>query len=189
MFYDNITAKIRNIAARLGSSEVATGLLLAVVVGAVAGLGAVAFRWLISSFTTLFFSQGATLLSFMGHYYVIVVPAIGALFFGPLIFFFAREAKGHGVPEVMEAVALKGGRIRPRVSVVKALASSICIGSGGSVGREGPIVQIGSSFESAIGQWLKLPDDTVRVMVPAAPPAVSRRHSMPPSPGSFLPSK
>jgi CIC family chloride channel protein len=165
MFYDSITARVRSIAARIGSSEVATGLLLAVVVGAVAGLGAVAFRWLISSFTTLFFDKGGTLLSFMGHYYVIVVPVIGALLFGPLIYFFAREAKGHGVPEVMEAVALKGGRIRPRVSVVKALASSICIGSGGSVGREGPIVQIGSSFGSAIGQWLKLPDDTVRVLV------------------------
>jgi CIC family chloride channel protein len=165
MFYDNISSKIRRIFAKLGSSELITGLLLAVIVGAVAGLGAVAFRWLISSFTTLFFDEGGDVLSFMGRYHVIIVPVIGALLFGPLIYFFAREAKGHGVPEVMEAVALKGGRIRPRVSVVKALASSICIGSGGSVGREGPIVQIGSSFGSAIGQWLKLPDDTVRVLV------------------------
>ncbi|MFC1910931.1 chloride channel protein, partial [Chloroflexota bacterium] len=91
--------------------------------------------------------------------------AIGGLLVGALIYFLAREAKGHGVPEVIEAVALKGGRIRPRVSVVKALASSICIGSGGSVGREGPIVQIGSSFGSAVGQWLKLPDETVKVLV------------------------
>jgi len=96
---------------------------------------------------------------------VILIPAAGGLLVGPLIYFFAREAKGHGVPEVMEAVTLKGGQIRPRVSVVKALASSLCIGSGGSAGREGPIVQIGSSFGSAIGQWFKLPSETVKVLV------------------------
>lgn len=96
-----------------------------------------------------------------GPYYIILIPAVGGLFFGPLIYFFAREAKGHGVPEVMEAVAIRGGRIRPRVAVVKSLASALCIGSGGSVGREGPIVQIGS----AIGQWLRLPDETVKTLV------------------------
>jgi len=142
-----------------------TGLILAIVVGLVAGLGAVAFRWLITSFKLLFFDGGSQLLSFLGDYYVILIPVAGGLLVGPLIYFFAREAKGHGVPEVMEAVALRGGRIRPRVSVVKALASALCIGSGGSVGREGPIVQIGSSFGSAIGQWLKLPDETVKVLV------------------------
>jgi CIC family chloride channel protein len=149
----------------LRSSEMITGLILAVIVGVVAGLGAVAFRWLIKNFHSLFFNGGGQLLSYLGEYYVIIIPAIGGLLVGVLIYFLAREAKGHGVPEVMEAVALKGGRIRPRVSVVKALASSICIGSGGSVGREGPIVQIGSSFGSAIGQWLKIPDETVKVLV------------------------
>jgi CIC family chloride channel protein len=150
---------------RLRSSETVAGLILAVAVGVVSGLGAVAFRWLISNFQSLFFDGGSRALSFLGHYYVIVIPALGGLLVGPLVYFLAREAKGHGVPEVMEAVALRGGRIRPRVSVVKALASSICIGSGGSAGREGPIVQIGSSFGSAIGQWLKLPDEMVRVLV------------------------
>ena len=66
---------------------------------------------------------------------------------------FAREARGHGVPEVMIAVAENGGRIRPQVSVVKALASALCIATGGSVGREGPIVQIGSALGSTIGRW------------------------------------
>lgn len=149
----------------LRSSEMVAGLVLAVVVGLVSGLGAVVFRWLISSFQSVFFDRGGQLLAFLGDYYVIVIPAIGGLLVGPLIYFLAREARGHGVPEVMEAVALKGGRIRPRVSVVKALASSICIGSGGSVGREGPIVQIGSSFGSTVGQWLKLPPERVRVLV------------------------
>ena len=63
---------------------------------------------------------------------LLVVPAVGGLVVGPLVYFFAREAEGHGVPEVMEAVALHGGRIRPRVALVKALASGVCIGTGGS---------------------------------------------------------
>ena len=150
---------------RFGSSDVLVGLLLAVGVGVIAGLGAVAFRWLIMAFQDLFFNTGGQVLSFLGRYYIILIPAIGGLLFGPLIYFFAREAKGHGVPEVMEAVALRGGRIRARVAIVKALASSLCIGSGGSVGREGPIVQIGASAGSTIGQWLKLPDETVKTLV------------------------
>ncbi len=150
---------------RIRTNEVVTGLTLAIVVGVVAGLGAVGFRWLISEVQTLFFSNGADYLGFMGPYYIILLPAVGGLIVGLLIRYGAREAKGHGVPEVMESVALKGGRIRPRVSVVKALASSVCIGSGGSVGREGPIVQIGSSFGSTVGQWLGLSDDWVRVLV------------------------
>lgn len=149
----------------LRSPGMVAGLVLAVAVGLVSGSGAVVFRWLIGSFQSLFFDGGRELLTFLGQYYVMLIPLAGALLVGPLIYFFAREAKGHGVPEVMEAVAVRGGRIRPRVAVVKALASSLCIGSGGSVGREGPIVQIGSAAGSAIGQWLRLPDETVRTLV------------------------
>ena len=65
----------------------------------------------------------------------------------------------------MEAVAMRGGRIRPRVTLVKALASSICIGSGGSVGREGPIVQIGSAAGSTVAQLLGFSSKLTRVMV------------------------
>jgi CIC family chloride channel protein len=84
---------------------------------------------------------------------------------GPLVYFFAREAKGHGVPEVMEAVALKGGVIRKRVVFVKTLASAISISTGGSVGREGPIVQIGSAIGSTLGQLLKVSQDRMRTLV------------------------
>jgi CIC family chloride channel protein len=148
MSKDTIISRIRDVFGRFSSSELIGGLILSIIVGAVAGLGAVAFRWLITNFTTVFFDDIGGTLSFMGRYNVLLIPVAGALLFGPLIYYFAREAKGHGVPEVMEAVALKGGRIRPRVSVVKALASSLCIGSGGSAGRVGPSVQIGSSFGS-----------------------------------------
>ncbi len=128
-------------------------------------MGAIVFRWLIDSFTRLFFDGGRVTLGFLGDYYVVLVPALGGLLVGPLVYFFAREAKGHGVPEVMEAVALRGGRIRPIVGAIKALASSICIGSGGSVGREGPIVQIGSAWGSTVGQWFHLSDERIRNLV------------------------
>jgi len=161
----NLKAKLTKILDRIRSNEIVFGLSLSILVGAIAGLGAVVFRWLISSFESLFFGGGANYLGFLGQYYIILLPAVGGLIVGLLVHFGAREAKGHGVPEVMEAVAVGGGRIRPRVAVVKSLASSICIGSGGSVGREGPIVQIGSSFGSAIGQWLGLPAGWLRTLV------------------------
>ena len=85
--------------------------------------------------------------------------------YGPLIQRYAREARGHGVPEVMLAVAENGGKIRPPVTGVKALASAICIGSGGSVGREGPIVQIGSALASTLGQVVRMSESRLRILV------------------------
>jgi CIC family chloride channel protein len=157
--------KLLSLLDRIRTNEVVTGLTLSIIVGVIAGLGAVGFRWLVGSVQTLFFSNGAEYLGFMGPYYIIILPAVGGLIVGLITRYGAREAKGHGVPEVMEAAVLKGGRIRPRVSLVKALASSVCIGSGGSVGREGPIVQIGSSMGSTLGQWLGLSDEWVRTLL------------------------
>jgi chloride channel protein, CIC family len=148
--------------------------LLALLVGAGAGLGAVAFRYLIYFFTWLAtghsqFGQagyvGSSHLPWLGLGFFVVIPAIGGLLYGPLIYNWAREARGHGVPEVMIAVADNGGRIRWQVSVVKALASAITIGAGGSVGREGPIVQIGSALASSLGQWVRMPENRLRIMV------------------------
>lgn len=76
---------------------------------------------------------------------------------GPLITFFAPEAKGHGIPEILKAIALRGGKIKPGMVLFKAVASIISIGSGFSVGREGPIAQVGAAFGSAFGQFLKVP--------------------------------
>ena len=98
-----------------------------------------------------------------------VIPVVGGLIYGPLIYRFAREARGHGVPEVMIAVADEGGRIRPQVSAIKAVASAVCIGVGGSVGWEGPIVQIGSALASGLGQWVKMPQDRLRILVACGP--------------------
>jgi CIC family chloride channel protein len=148
--------------------------LLALLVGVGAGLGAVVFRYLVFFFTWLAtghdeFGQagyvGSAHLPWLGLGFFVVIPAIGGLLYGPLIYRWAREARGHGVPEVMVAVAGNGGRIRWQVAVVKSLASALCIGSGGSVGREGPIVQIGSALASSVGQWVKMPENRLRIMV------------------------
>ncbi|MFN2166373.1 MAG: chloride channel protein, partial [Anaerolineae bacterium] len=144
-----------------------TALLVgtALVVGLGTGVGAVAFIWLLRFLQGLFTDLGDWLQATVGVVGLVAVPVLGALIAGPLITFFAKEAKGHGVPEVMQAIALRGGRIRPVVVVVKALASAACIGSGGSAGREGPIVQIGSALGSTLGQWFHLSDDRIRNLV------------------------
>jgi len=115
---------------RLQPSETAVLLVTAVTVGAGTGLGAVFFIQLIAFIQSLFFQSGAILLGFMGRGLFILAPLIGGLLAGPIIHYFAQEAKGHGVPEVMQAIALRGGRIRPRVVVAKVVASALCIGSG-----------------------------------------------------------
>lgn len=92
-----------------------------------------------------------------GTWFVIGVPVVSALLYGPLVQRFAPSARGHGIPEVMLALARKGGRIPGRVAVVKLLASALTIGGGGSAGREGPIVQVGASLASAIASALALP--------------------------------
>jgi CIC family chloride channel protein len=142
-------------------------------VGVVGGYGAIGFRQLIAGVAqggwgSLTGTQGQELLAMAqaAPWWVrILVPATGGLIVGIICHFFAREAKGHGVPEVMEAVALKDGRMRPRVVLAKALASAFSIGSGGSVGREGPIVQIGSAMGSVLGRLMKLSGAHLRTLV------------------------
>jgi CIC family chloride channel protein len=149
--------------------------LLALVVGVVTGIGAVVFRALIGFIHNLFF-----LGSFSAHYdanhftatghwgpLVILVPVIGGLGVTFLVSNFAPEAKGHGVPEVMDAIYYKGGTIRPVVAVVKSLASALSIGSGAAVGREGPIIQIGSALGSTLGQLIRMPASNRIILVAA----------------------
>lgn len=141
-------------------------IILAALVGAGTGFAAIGFKKLIGICQMIFFGGGEQIFSgFMGRYYIILIPALGGMLVGPLVYFLAREAKGHGVPEVMAAVAEKDGVLRPRLVIVKALASAITIGSGGSAGREGPIVQISSAIGSTIGQLLKMKPDTMRTLV------------------------
>lgn len=155
--------------------ESSTGLVaLALAVGAGAGAGAIVFRWLIVSFTRVFSGHEDYSIAGrvahpwfpqLGPWFLLLSPMVAGLVYGLLVHRFAPEARGHGVPEVMYAVAERGGRIPPQVSGVKALASALCIGSGGSVGREGPIVQIGSALGSTLGRAARLPESRLRIMV------------------------
>jgi len=137
----------------------------ACVVGAMTGFAAVFFIRLIVVIQQASYSMAAAALPRAGTLVYVLVPVGGALVVGPLICYFAREAKGHGVPEVMQAIILHGGRIRPRVAVAKIAASALCIGTGGSAGREGPIVQVGSALGSTIGQWAGFSDERIKNLV------------------------
>ncbi|TDU83269.1 CIC family chloride channel protein [Kribbella voronezhensis] len=149
-------------------------LALALLVGAGSAGFAVLFRWLIATFSQLATGHadyaatpGAShpWLPGLGKWFVVGVPVVAGLLYGPLLHFFAREARGHGVPEVMYAVRHRGARIAPQVAGVKALASALCIGGGGSVGREGPIVQIGSALGSTAGRLARVAEPRLRVLV------------------------
>src|ERR1700685_3532486 len=139
--------------------------LLALALGIVTGLGAVLFRDLIGLIHNLLFTAHAVVRYDANLFtpaspwgpLVILVPVVGGLVVTFLVSNFAPEAKGHGVPEVMDAIYYRGGVIRPVVAVVKSLASALAIGTGSSVGREGPIIQIGSALGSTLGQIVRMP--------------------------------
>ncbi|MEA4910122.1 MAG: chloride channel protein [Anaerolineaceae bacterium] len=156
----NTTAAI----SRFWSSETAVMVTFAILVGVGTGLGTIAFVRMIGFMTHLFFGGGLFGVAPYGLF-IVLLPVIGGLIVGPLIYYIAPEAKGHGVPEVLTAIATHGGRIRPIVVLVKALGSAITIGSGGSVGREGPIVQIGAALGSTIGQVFKMNERRIITLV------------------------
>ena len=163
-----ITKGLAGLIRRIDINDHLSISIIAVVIGVFGGYGAVLFRLAIQFFQALFYGDSQEFLKIAGAIpwsYKIVMPMVGGAIVGPVIYFFAREAKGHGVPEVMEAVALRSGLIRARVSAAKILASAVSIGCGGSVGREGPIVQIGSSVGSTVGQLLRVSRDRMRTLV------------------------
>jgi chloride channel protein, CIC family len=158
----------QRIRSRIKASDYTFMMLAAAAIGVLGGLGAALFRYLISLVQRVGFGESGCSLAYfesLEWWHLLAVPAAGGLIVGPIVYYFAREARGHGVPEVMEAVALKQGVIRKRIVVAKTLASAITIGSGGSVGREGPIVQIGSAIGSTLGQILKVSRSKLRTMV------------------------
>lgn len=139
-------------------------IALAFVIGIVAALGAVFFRMLISFVHNLMFYGQFNLFYDANQFdpisplgpLVILVPVVGGLIVVWMVQTFAPEAKGHGVPEVMYAIYHNKGNVRGIVAIVKSFASAISIGSGASVGREGPIIQIGASFGSTLARRLRL---------------------------------
>ena len=161
---------IRDVLVKIGNRLVRPGmtrrlLALSILVGLITGLASVAFNWLIRSVWVLSYGADDSRLEWPWRLSVLVVPAIGGLLVGPMVTYLAPEAKGHGVPEVMLAIARRAGRIRPIVAVVKSIASSICIGTGGAAGKEGPIVQIGSAFGSLVGQLFRTSGGMTKMLV------------------------
>lgn len=166
--YKKIITVFNESIAQFRSTEHIFMVIIAVIIGLLGGFGAVGIQFLIKFFSQIFWGTGELDLEFLMNvpiYMKILVPTVGGLLVGLIVYLFAPEAKGHGVPEVMEAMALRDGRIRPRVAVAKLIASSLCIASGGSVGREGPVIQIGSSIGSTVGQFLKVNAQRTKVFV------------------------
>ena len=137
---------------------------LALVIGVMTGVGAVALRALIGLFHNALYNgtfsiwYNANVTEGPSRFgdFVALSPILGGLVVVYLVERFAPEAKGHGVPEVMDAVFYKRGNIRGEVAIIKSLASALSIGSGAAVGREGPIIQIGAALGSAFSQAIRL---------------------------------
>ena len=155
-------------------------LFLCGLVGVVAGLGAIAFMWMME------FVRHNALGVIMGYHPVgpggeaplfpeattelrrwlfLIVPAVGGLFSGAIVYAFAPEAEGHGTDAAIEAYHFKRGEVRARVPFIKAVSSAITIGTGGSGGREGPIAQIGAGFGSFLAKILKLSSYERRILM------------------------
>jgi CIC family chloride channel protein len=142
-------------------------LIMAVIIGVIGGYASVAIHWMIHFFQKLLWGGefNLSLLNSIEWYYKLIIPIIGGIVVGLVIRYVAKEAKGHGVPEVMEAITLRNGVIRARVAFAKLFSSAFYIASGGSVGREGPVIQIGSAVGSAVGQFLKVNPKRMKTFV------------------------
>lgn len=146
--------RLRRAIDRVGLRDEYFLVLLSILIGIATGASADLFFRLIESVRHLAYGEHGL---YAGRgWMLIVLPTVGALIVGHITYYLAREAKGHGVPEVMDALYRRGGEIRPRVAATKAVASALTIGSGGSAGTEGPIIQIGAAIGSSIGQFFNL---------------------------------
>jgi len=153
---------------RFAPDETTIMVVVAALVGLVGGFGAIFFRMLVNSIQGLVLGHGedtVALLAELHWWHKLLLPVAGGLIVGPLVYFLAREARGHGVPEVLGAMVFRKGVIRPIVAAVKTVASAVTIAFGGSVGREGPIVQIGAGMGSTLGQWLRFSPQRLRTLI------------------------
>lgn len=148
--------------------------LLALGVGVITGIVCVLFRYLIAGWTWVTTGYGVydvhtgspnAHFPQIGYWFIILVPIVSGLIYGPMIQKWAPSARGHGIPEVMLAVRRKGGQIPGAVAVVKLLASALTLGGGGSAGREGPVVQIGAALGSWWARIIRLDSNRVKMLV------------------------
>jgi CIC family chloride channel protein len=154
--------------ARFRATDHGFVLFMAVMIGLLGGGAAIIIQEMILFFKESFYGDGNYTIEYLQSlplYVRIGAPVLGSLIVGLIIHFFSSEAKGHGVPEVMQAIAIRDGIIRPRVALSKLFASSVYIGAGGSVGREGPVIQIGAALGSSLGQLFRVNPDRLKLFV------------------------
>lgn len=163
----NLTQRIFNriFYHRVSTSRLTIPIIIAGLVGCLTALIIVSFIRGIDFSEKLFLGKGQEFLGSFGPYGIIFIPAFGGLLVGLLITYVSKEVRGSGVPEVLEAIAFRSGKIKGISIVTKWLASVISIGSGSSLGREGPAVQIGSGVGSVIARMLKLSESRVKNLV------------------------
>ncbi len=160
--------QITNLLKKWRLEEHLTLYLLAIAVGILGGYGAILFRLLIRISQFIFYQNSSDFLSFaqkVPFYLKVLIPALGGLFVGLIVRWGTEKAKAHGVPELIEAVVLRGGRISWRTATARVSAAAITIGAGGSVGREGPIIHIGSFLGSAVAQLTRFGRDRERILM------------------------
>ncbi|MHB1662113.1 MAG: chloride channel protein [bacterium] len=158
-------------------------IFFGVLIGIIAGVGAIAFNSLIRFFRFIFqvgiahyYSPRPEMMGQTGappnvpspiHWAIPLIIMAGGLISGLLVYTFAPEAEGHGTDAAIDAFHNKDGYIRGRVPIIKTLASAVTLGSGGSGGREGPVAQIGAGFGSVLATYLGLPIPDRRIMLVA----------------------
>jgi H+/Cl- antiporter ClcA len=135
--------------------------LVAIGIGVLSGYVARGLLALIACFTNIFFFGRISLdpVTPAEHhlgYFVIVIPVIGALLIGLMARYGSDRIRGHGIPEALEAILIRGSRVAPRVAIWKPLSSAVSIGSGGPFGAEGPIIMTGGAVGSLVAQTLHL---------------------------------
>ncbi|MFH0735461.1 MAG: chloride channel protein [bacterium] len=134
-------------------------IVIAFFVGIMVGLAAIGLRALITQVSFFFFPGEGTITNNIIHtswYIKILIPVLGGLLVAPIFYYFSPEAKGMGFHEVLNSILFKGGKMNPRIVITKTVATSLTLGTGGSAGRETPIIQIGAGIGSTIGQLFKL---------------------------------
>ena len=143
-------------------------MVLAALIGLLAGLGAVGFAWLVEAVNWVIFDLVIDdWLRALPDRRVLIGPLIGGLLVGPITMRYVREVRGPGVADVMLAVETAGGRVRPHIAIFKPIASALTIGSGGSAGKEGPIIHIGAAIGSNVAQSLGLSEENVKLLLAA----------------------
>jgi len=174
---------LHRLTAPLGVQTVGRWLVYSILVGAVGGFGGIVFNFLYQHCNHLMMekichysapapggeAKSAEKIStpIRPNLWILIIPAVGGLISGFIVYRYAPEAEGHGTDAVVESFHRARGIIRSRTPIVKIIASSITIGSGGSAGREGPIAQIGAGFGSVLASLLRLSDRERRILVVA----------------------